>query len=82
MWAVVGAPPTLGILNVVGHRQAATAIRTTFLGCPKLQKPMDGRHKPFCGENKVDSPLGFFAAIPKTLRNLDYENQNDECWGF
>ena len=38
---------TLGILKVVGHRQAATAIRTTFPGGPKSQKPMDGREKPF-----------------------------------
>ena len=42
------------ILKVVGQRQAATAIRTTFPGGPKSQKPMDGRQKPFCGENKVD----------------------------
>ena len=45
---------TLGILNVVGHRQAATAIRTTFRGGPKSQKPMDDRQEPFCGENKID----------------------------
>ena len=49
-----GGQCTLGILKVVGHRQAATAIRTTFPGGPKSQKPMDGRQKPFCGENKVD----------------------------
>ena len=48
---------TLGILKVVGHRQAATATRTTFNyigGGPKSQKPLDGRQKPFQGENKVD----------------------------
>ena len=45
---------TLGILKVVGHRQAATATRTTFPGGPKSHKPTDGRQKPFCGENKVD----------------------------
>ena len=45
---------TLGISNVVGHREAATAIRTTFPGGPKSQKAIDGRQKTFCGENKVD----------------------------
>ena len=73
---------TLGILKVVGHRQAATAIRTTFRGGPKSQKPMDGRQKPFCGENKVDKPLGFCSGMPKTPRFFDSDRQNDEFWGF
>ena len=42
------------IFKVVTHSQAAAAIRSTFQGGPKSQKPMDGRQKPFCGENKVD----------------------------
>ena len=42
------------------HRQAATAIRTTFPGGPKSQKTMDGRQKPFCARNKVDYPPRVF----------------------
>ena len=52
--ALEGPHGTLGILKVVGHRQAATAIRTTFPGGPKSQKTIDGRQKPLCGENKID----------------------------
>jgi hypothetical protein len=69
---------TLGILKVVGHRQAATASRTTFPGGPKSQKPMDGRQKPFCGENKVDSALGFCSGMPKTPQIFGSDRQNDE----
>ena len=76
------APLTLGTLKVVGHRQAATATRTTFPGGPKSQKPMDGRQKQFCGENKVDSPLGFCSPMPKTPRIFGSDNQNDEFLGF
>ena len=41
---------------------------------------MDGWQKPFCGENKVDSPLGLFSLVTKTSGVFDSDIQNDEFW--
>ena len=38
---------TLGISKVVGHRQTATATRTTYPGVQQTQKLMDGLQKTF-----------------------------------
>ena len=46
------------------------------------QTAMDGRQKPFCGENKVDQPLGFCSGMLKTLRFFGSDSQNDEFGGF
>ena len=51
-------------------------------GGPKTQKPMDGRQKPFCGENKVDYPLGFCSGMPKTPRMFDSDIQQIDFLGF
>ena len=47
---------TLGILKVVGHRQAATAIRTTFPGGRNHRNPwMVGKNR-FVVEIKLINP--------------------------
>ena len=50
--------------------------------CNLHMKPMDGRSKPFCGENKVDKPPGFCSQMPKTSGMFDSDSQNDQFLGF
>ena len=81
--AVASAGPSRRLCCTHGSAAAAPQYTaTTFPGGPKSQKPMDGRQKPFCGENKVDYPLGFCSGMPKPPRIFDSDSQNDDFWGF